>query len=104
MAYALKSDHFYLEALAHAHYVSGALDAAETRYREISSEKVLGWEAQDAWLLSSYCLGRVLEENGDVDGAVEAYSQFIDIWQGGDEEVVALADARARLGRLAGGR
>jgi tetratricopeptide (TPR) repeat protein len=100
MAYALRSDNFYLESLAHGHFASGDFDAAEARYQEIAAWKDLGWEGQDPWILSHYYLGRIREEKGDDEGAAEFYSRFIDIWQDGDDELVALADARRRLQRL----
>jgi tetratricopeptide (TPR) repeat protein len=100
MAYALRSDSYYLEALAHGYFASGDLDAAEVRYQEITEMKDLGWEGQDPWILSFYYLGRIREETGDRDGAAEVYSRFIDIWQDGDDELIALTDARERLQRL----
>jgi tetratricopeptide (TPR) repeat protein len=102
MAYALRTDNFYLEALAHGYFVSGDFDAAEVRYQEISGQTDLGWEGQDPWILSHYYLGRIREEQGDAEGAAAYYSQFIDIWNDGDDDLVALADARARLERLVG--
>ena len=100
MAYALRSDNFYLEALAHGYFASGDLDAAEARYRELSEMKALGWEGQDPWILSFYYLGRIREDKGDMEGAAEFYSRFLDIWKDGDDELIAFADARDRLQRL----
>ena len=104
MAYALRSDNFYLESLAHGYFASGDFDAAETRYQEIAAGKDLGWEGQDPWILSHYYLGRISEEKGDAAGAAEHYSGLIDIWQDGDEDLVALADARRRLQHIVGER
>ena len=104
MAYALRSDNFYLESLAHGHFASGDFDAAETRFQEIAVRKDLGWEGQDPWIMSHYYLGRICEEKGDAAGAAEHYSGFIDFWQDGDEELVSLADARRRLQRIVGER
>ena len=97
MAYALRSDNYYLESLAHGYFVNGDLDAAETRYREIAARKDLGWEGQDPWVLSHYYLGRIREERGDGAGASQYYSHFIDIWKQGDDGLTILADARSRL-------
>lgn len=69
MALALRYDNFYLEALAHGHFVNGDFDAAAVRYKEISDRKDLGWEGQDPWILSHYYLGRIGEEKGDPEGA-----------------------------------
>ena len=104
MAYALRSDNFYLESLAHGYFASGDLDAAETRFQEIAARKDLGWEGQDPWIMSHYYLGRISEEKGDTAGAADHYSDFIDIWQDGDEDLVALADARRRLQHIVGER
>jgi tetratricopeptide (TPR) repeat protein len=100
MAYALRSDNYYLEALAHGYFASGELDAAEVRYQDITGMKNLGWEGQEPWILSHYYLGRIREDKGDREGAAEYYSRFIDIWKDGDDELLALADARDRLQRL----
>lgn len=104
MAYALRSDNFYLESLAHGYFASGDFDVAEARYQEIAARKDLGWEGQDSWIMSHYYLGRISEEKGDAAAAAEHYSGFIDIWQEGDEDLVALADARRRLQRIVGER
>jgi serine/threonine-protein kinase len=100
MAYALQSNNFYLEAVAHGYFVSGDFEAAESKYLEVTEDKSLGWEAQDPWILSFYYLGRTREELGKTAAAAEAYSQFLDIWKDGDDDIVALADARDRLQRL----
>jgi tetratricopeptide (TPR) repeat protein len=102
MAYALRSDTYYLESLAHGYFVSGDLDAAKTRYQTISEHIDLGWEGQDPWVLSHYYLGRISEEKGDTESASRYYSRFLDIWQDGDEDLVALADAKDRLQHLVG--
>jgi len=99
-AHTLTSTNYHLESLAHAHFVSGDLDNAESSFREIADQKTLGWEAQAPWILSFYYLGRVLEEKGDSASAATYYSQFMDIWNDGDEDLLALADARERVAQL----
>jgi tetratricopeptide (TPR) repeat protein len=102
MAYALQPNNYYLEALAHGYFVSGDYHAAEARFAQIGERKSLGWEAQDPWILSFYYLGRTREELGETDAAAEAYAQFLEIWEDGDDDLIALADARDRLRLLMG--
>ena len=104
MAYALRSDNYYLESLAHGYFVNGELDAAESRFKTVTEHMDLGWEGQDPWILSHYYLGRISEDKGDTEAAARYYSQFMDIWNDGDDDLVALADASERLQRLIGER
>jgi len=62
----------------------------------------LGSEAQESWVLAHYILGKIYDEQGDTTRAIERYSQFLDIWQDGDDDLEPLIDARRRLRDLAG--
>ena len=103
-AHALRDDNYYLESLAYAHYVAADFEAAKAQYQTMVSDPDLGWEAQEPWILAHYQLGRIHQEQGDVDQALEYYRRFLDIWQDGDDDLVALIDARRRVAELSGTR
>jgi serine/threonine protein kinase/tetratricopeptide (TPR) repeat protein len=91
----------YRHTLAAAYRLSGDTARAEATWRDLlQSGHVLGWEAQESWILARYELGKLSQERGDTAGAVERYRQLVDIWKDGDPDLVALADARRRLRAL----
>ena len=48
-------------------------------------------------------IGEIHEERGEIDQAVERYSEFVDLWSGADPEYQPLVeDVRNRISRLVG--
>jgi serine/threonine protein kinase/Tfp pilus assembly protein PilF len=90
-------------ALALAYRLAGDPVSAESTYLALVETKgAVGWEAQESWVLAHYELGQLYQERGDTAKAVDFFDRFLTIWRDGDPDLVALADARARLRALAG--
>ena len=102
-AYALREQADYLESLAYGLYMSGDLDAAVGRYLSFLEQPALGWEAQDSWVLSHFQLAQIYEELGQLNNARRFYQTFLEIWEGGDPDLVAANEARERLAQLGAG-
>jgi len=93
----------YRPVLALTYRLSGdPARAAATLLELVGSQRALGWEPQEPWILAHYELGKLFQERGDTAKAVAAYRQFVDIWKDGDADLTALADARKQLRALAG--
>lgn len=90
--------------LARAQNAAGQWERAVSTYQEVVRDSAIGWEVQEAWLLASYELGRLYESRGDTGNAIASYRRFVQRWAAGDDDLVALADARRRLSLLTGTR
>jgi tetratricopeptide (TPR) repeat protein/predicted Ser/Thr protein kinase len=90
------------EAVAYCYRSRGDLAHAVESYEALRSEKVLGNEAQQDWILAHYHLGKLCEQVGDRVKAIEAYEALLDIWKEADADLVAASDARQRLATLRG--
>jgi tetratricopeptide (TPR) repeat protein len=88
------------EPLAYGYLRSGNLDAAVREYEKFLGIASLGFERQELWVLAHYQLGKVYEEKGQREKAVDYYRQFLSIWKDADEDLEAPKDARQRLAAL----
>jgi tetratricopeptide (TPR) repeat protein len=87
--------------LALAYRLSGDPVRAESTYLTLlRSRAALGWEPQEAWILAHYELGKLYQQRGEAAKAIGFYDRFLTIWKDGDSDLVALADARARVRAL----
>jgi serine/threonine-protein kinase len=93
---------YHLESVAYGHLADGDLDAAQSKYQELLTRRDLAAEAQEYWILAHYRLGQIHAEKGDTAGAAEYYRRFLDIWAKGDDDLVALRDARNWIQALRG--
>ena len=101
MAHRLKPSGYTLEALAVANLRLRRTAEAIARFEDLLKQDQLGEEGQDAWILAHYEVGKLYEETDDTVKARERYEQFLEIWKNADPEIRVVADARARLARLA---
>jgi tetratricopeptide (TPR) repeat protein len=99
-AYLLREDIYVLESAANAYYQIKDLDKAVEKYSGIISNVDLGWEAQDCWILAHYQLGKIYEEKGDVEKAIQYYQKFLSLWKDADPGTAKVKDARRRLASL----
>ena len=93
------------DTLALAYQKSGDIDKAIEKYKEFLQKNVLGYEAQELWILGHYELGRLYESRGDEargdkEAAVKCYQRFLDLWKDADPDIAAVADAKRRLDAL----
>lgn len=85
------------EPLARCHFERDEIDAAVAQYEELRAKRKLGYEAQLKWIEAHYYLGRLYEQRGEQEKAVEAYEALLEIWSAADPDLVLAADARRRL-------
>jgi len=90
------------DSLALAYLESGITDKAIEKYKEFIAKDVLGYEAQEVWVLAHYRLGNLCEEKGERAEAVKYYERFLEIWKDADPDINEVADARKRLAGLKG--
>lgn len=85
------------EPLARCHFVRGETDAAIAQYQELLDQRQLGYEIQEDWIEAHYYLGRLYDQKGEKDKAIESYEALLKIWSAADPDLVLAADARQRL-------
>jgi serine/threonine protein kinase/tetratricopeptide (TPR) repeat protein len=96
-AYKLRDDNYVLESLAFAYLRSGDLEKAMEKYKHLVSRKMFGWEAQEYWIRAHYQLGKIHEEKGETEKAIQYYQRFLDIWKDADSGIPEVEEARERL-------
>jgi len=99
-AYKLRDDNYVLESLAFAYLMSGDLEKAIAKYEHLVSRKQFGWEAQEYWIRAHYQLGKIHEEKGEIEKAIQYYQRFLDIWKDADPGLPEVEDAKKRLAGL----
>jgi DNA-binding SARP family transcriptional activator/Tfp pilus assembly protein PilF len=100
-AFQLDSTKYALESLAYATAATGDLTTAAALYEKLASGNEFGWEPQQYWRFARFWLGVVHETRGDRRLAVETYRRFLEDWQGVDETLPVIRDAKRRIKRLA---
>jgi len=89
-----------IEPLALAYYRSGNLDKAREHYEWITS---LTW-GRDSWgdiyAKSFYMLGKIYQEQGKKNKAIENYEKFLDLWKEADPGLPEVEDAKKQLAEL----
>jgi len=54
----------------------------------------------DVYVKSFYMLGKIYEEQGDTDKAIEHYEKFFDLWKDADPGIAEVENAMERLAEL----
>jgi len=85
------------EPVARCYVERGEIDAAIAQYEELLADRRLGYEHQLNWIEAHYYLGRLYEQSGEQEEAIEAYEALLEIWSDADPNLVLAADARRRL-------
>ena len=91
---------FYLEPLAHAYYKEGRLDEAQEVCDRISGFTEGKLNYGDIWPRSYYMLGKILEQKGEKERAIQNYDRFLELWKDADPGLPEVEDARERLADL----
>ncbi len=89
-----------IESLALAYYKSGNLEEAQKEYERITS---LTWGRSgsgDIYAKSFFMLGKIYQELGKKNKAIENYQKFLDLWKEADPGIPEVEDAKKRLAEL----
>jgi tetratricopeptide (TPR) repeat protein len=95
------NDHALLiNSLALAYYKDGDFKKAIEEYEKIISLTGgrLSWG--DIYAKSFYMLGKIYEQKGQKDEAIEHYEKFLDLWKNADPGIAEVEDAKKRLAGL----
>jgi len=90
----------FFESLARAHWEAGDLDGAQKEYERIVSLSTGRLFYGDIYTKSFYMLGKIYEEKGMGDEAIEHYEKFLTLWNEADPSTTEIVDARKRLTAL----
>jgi len=95
----------FLDSLALTHLRNGEILKALETYQKMASLEsyliVLGRNGyEDLITKSFYMLGKIYEQQGDTDKAIEHYEKFLDLWKDADFGLPEVEDARKRLAGL----
>ena len=96
----MRDDNYPLESVAYGYLMSGDMDQAMAKYEELISHKDFGWEAQEYWIRAHYQLGKIHEEKGNNEKAIQYYQRFLDIWKDADAGLPEVTEAKKRLTKL----
>jgi len=90
----------FLDCLALAHFKAGDLEQSHKEYERIGS-LIHGRDYKgDIYAKSFYMLGKIYEEQGDTEKAIEHYEKFLELWKDADPGLPEIDDARTRLSKL----
>jgi serine/threonine protein kinase/Tfp pilus assembly protein PilF len=89
-----------INSLALAHYKSGNLDKARENYEWITTLTTGRQGDGDIYAECFYMLGRIHEEKGSKEQAIEYYEKFLDLWKDADPGIPEVTDAKNRLTTL----
>ncbi len=90
----------FFEPLALAYFESGDFDGAQKEYERIVSLSTGRLLYGDIFAKSLYMLGKIYEEKGMKDEAIEHYEKFLSLWNEADPSIPEIVDARKRLTTL----
>ncbi len=96
----LAKDAEFINSLALAHYKSGNLKKARENYEWITTLTGGRRQLGDIYAKSFYMLGKIHEEKGSKDQAIEHYEKFLDLWKDADPGIPEVIDAKNRLPTL----
>ena len=90
----------FFEPLATAYFESEDLDGAQREYERIVSMSTGRLIYGDIFAKSLYMLGKIYEEKGMKDEAIEHYEKFLSLWSEADPSISEMTDAGKRLTSL----
>ncbi|MFX0069257.1 MAG: protein kinase [Candidatus Hodarchaeota archaeon] len=90
----------FIDPLALAYYEAGDLENALKQYEWITSLTQGRIRESDLYAKSYYMLGKIYEEQGNNNKAIENYEKFLDLWKDADPGISEVEDARKRLAWL----
>jgi DNA-binding winged helix-turn-helix (wHTH) protein/tetratricopeptide (TPR) repeat protein len=92
---------FSMESIAHAYQESGDLDKAIASYEKVlsSTNRLLGWEAQQYWLEAHYILALDYSSRGDKQKARETLATLLNLWKDADPDLPLLKQAKTEYAK-----
>jgi len=90
----------FAEPLASAYFESGDSEKAREEYEKILAFNMGKLYTGDIFARSLYWLGRIYEQEGDPEKAIEHYVKFINLWKDADPGLDEATDAEKRLAAL----
>jgi serine/threonine protein kinase/Tfp pilus assembly protein PilF len=108
----LEKDASFIDSLALAYYKSGDLEKARETYEKITSLTggrdsfggflygIGRFSYGDIFAKSFYMLGKIYEQKGQKEKAIENYKKFLDLWKDADPGIPEVEDAKKRLTTL----
>jgi serine/threonine protein kinase/predicted Zn-dependent protease len=97
----VNSEHaFFVEPIAYAYYKNADMGKAQENYERIISLTTGRTYWGDIYAESFYMLGKICEQQGDTDKAIEHYEKFLILWKNADPGIADVEDARKRLAGL----
>ncbi len=97
----LRDDHaLFIEPLAFAYYKAGDIENAQAEFERIISLISGRFFCGDIYAKSFYMLGKIYQENGLTEKAIEHYEKFLNLWKDADPGIPEVEDAKKRLAGL----
>ena len=87
----------FMEPLADVFFISGDLDRAQDEYEKIRRLTMGRLRFGDIYAKSFYMTGRIFEQQGRKDKAIDNYDRFLDLWKDADPGLPEVEDAKKRL-------
>jgi len=91
-----------MNSLASAYTENGDIDQAIKTYERISLLTYGRFWHGDIYARSFYKLGKIHEQRGDGELAIENYEKFLKLWKDADPGLPEVEDAKKRLAQLKG--
>jgi len=92
----------FIDSLAMAYFKIGDFKRARKEHEKILSLTLGRLYYGDIYAKSYYMLGKIHEEQGNNDKAIEHYEKFLEFWKDADPGMIEVDDARKRLAGLKG--
>jgi tetratricopeptide (TPR) repeat protein len=90
----------YLGALAEAAEMAGETDKTQTYLESLLSLTTGKLQWGDIYVLGYYSLGKIYQNKGMQDRAIEQYQEFLELWKDADYGQAQRQDAEKQLGSL----
>jgi len=90
----------FVDSLALAYYKAGDLEKAQEEYEKILSMTYGRLYYGKIYANSFFMLGKIFQEEGIKDKAIEHYEKFLNLWKDADPGIPEFADAKKRLASL----
>ena len=97
----IRLDEEIITAIAETYLRQNNYQAASEEYNKMI-DMPLGWGRYDEhmWAIGHYKLGTIYELTNDVSSAIREYETFLQLWDGADDNIPAIMDAKERLAAL----